>query len=295
MNNLKEYDEFINEGFGDIVYISSVLLGFITGMVLVGGVIVRGPTALRRMKIFINKIKAIKSYRKQSLDILNDLTPEQKKKLKNYIKHSALAKWTSKETFFGIPPEVNITENDPLGEEDWGDDKRRNPVKIGTKIHNNPIEVEHGPLGPQGNYKFNGVDAIGTEVEFFKEEKIKREKESFLNIFNGEQKIKIQKLIDVIDLEFQNQTMRDTKAWGVKDPNVGMSRKPKLDLRPIDLDNTENWWDRKNKEFNPRYDKWGQLKKQYWGKSSYPPGIDWKKQKREDMKKLNIPEEEWEE
>lgn len=258
MNNVKNYNEFVNESLSISIFL---FLGFIIGLVTISS-LTFGPRVLRNIKIFFNKIKAVNSYRKQASEILNDLTPEQKKKLNAYIKHSAFAKWSSEETFYGVPPVLNIGENDPLGEEDWDDGEKREPEKIGVTRHNNPIS-SHGPLGPLGDTKFNGVYATGSEEEFFKEDKVKREKEAFLNLFDGDTKEKVEKLINSIDVEFQSQTMRDTSAWGVKDPNVGMQTKPNLDLRPLDLEHTEDRWDRKNKVFTPRYDKWGVLKKEY--------------------------------
>lgn len=255
MNHLKLYEDYIKEEFSGGFF----LLGFLIGLVLTPVYLQFGPHILRRIRIFFNKIKAVKSYRRQALEILNDLTEEQKSKLKQYIKHSAFAKWTTKETFFGIKPEINIGENDPYGEEDWGDDKKRDVVEIGTRTNRDVIKDR----GYVGDVKFNGVAATGSEEEFFKEEKVKREKERFLNLFNGEQRVKVEKLINAIDDEFQDQVMRDTRAWGVKDPDMGMDRKPKLDLRPLDLEHTEDWWDRHNKVFNSRYDKWGSLKKEY--------------------------------
>ena len=176
MNNLKNYDEFVNESLGVSIFI---FLGFIIGLVATISSLTFGPQVLRNIKIFFNKMKAVGSYKKQASEILNNLTPEQKKKLYTYIKHSAFAKWTSKETFFGVKPVLNVGENDPFGEEDWYDGaERRKPEKIGISHHNNPGLTQHGPLGPGGDYNFNGVYATGSEEEFFKEEEVERKSES---------------------------------------------------------------------------------------------------------------------
>lgn len=250
MNNLKKYDEFVNEEMEfDFLFL---FLGYIIGFAIFPlltfglgrrlGSFQRKYGLLRTLKIFINKMRAIKSYRRQASEILNDLTDEQKKKLKSYIKHSALAKWTSEERFFGVipnPPVINIDENDPLGEEDWGDyDPNKSPVEIGRKQHKNPIRN----IDFIGDTTFNGVVATGSEEEFIKDPRVEMEKEEFLNIFNDEQRIKVEKLIDIIDYEFQEQTTRGSTAWGVKEPNVGMNLKPKLNLRPLDLNHEDDMW-----------------------------------------------------
>jgi hypothetical protein len=247
MNNLMKYDEFLNEemDFNFLLF----FLGFIIGIVVVPSVLGRitGNYArqygiFRPIKIFINKMKAVKSYRRQATEILNDLTDDQKKKLKTYIKHSALAKWSSEERFFGVipnPPVINIGENDPLGEEDWGDqNQNRQPVEIGRKYHKNAIRK----IDFIGNNTFNGVAATGSEEEFIKDARIEREKEEFLNIFNDEQRLKVEKLIDIIDYEFQEQTTRGSTAWGVKEPGVEMDIRPELNLRPLDLNHEDDMW-----------------------------------------------------
>jgi hypothetical protein len=247
MKNLKKYDDFVNEEieYDFILYFLGFIIGFVVVPIVLGlkiGTFQSKYGIFRTVKIFLNKMRAIKTYRRQATEILYDLNEEQKKKLKTYIKHSALAKWTSEERFFGVipnPPVINIDENDPLGEEDWGDqDHNRKPVEIGRKRHKNAIRN----IDFVGSTRFNGVSATSSEEEFIKDPRIEKEKEEFLKIFDTSQRVKVKKLIDLIDREFKEQTIRGTTAWGVKEPLIGMNYKPKLNLRPLDLDREQDIW-----------------------------------------------------
>lgn len=104
MNNLKSFDEFkLNEeqyyDGGESLIGVYVLLSFIIAIFIV--VIGAGEnTPMRAIRKYLFKMKSAKYYTQEINELVVELSEEQRKKLKTFIKKSVFMKW-SRTNFFG--------------------------------------------------------------------------------------------------------------------------------------------------------------------------------------------------
>jgi len=161
MEKLKKYDEFLNEET------LSELIGFVLGMLTFFGIMLLArhiPGKITDLQRYINKLKTNKFYKKELFEILSDLTNEQKKQLKKYVKNSVFVEWTHFDT--------DITE------------------------------------------------------EFIRDEKVDKEKEELLNIFDPEQRKKLELLLNRMEESIKDEVMKDGSEWGALSPNHMYDYKP---------------------------------------------------------------------
>jgi len=95
----------------------------------------------------------------------------------------------------------------------------------------------------------------GSETSYDRDPNLNEEKQRLLDIFEGEQREKLENLLTKMEDEILHQTMRDSDKWGVKnpDPNLSLSWKPKLDLRSLkDKSREEEWMGAQKKIYGRR-------------------------------------------